>query len=85
MFIVSPLNPSLRTCSKQEKGNSTLFLSVFYEASEECSPDLGLQDLKENFAMKKFVNMMTIKSPGSPELDVTPTIKVKEVCFRKMT
>lgn len=27
---------------------------------------------------------MTIKSLRSPELDVTPRLKVKEVCFRKM-
>lgn len=34
-------------CSKQEEGNSSLFSTVFYEVSEECSADPSLQDLKE--------------------------------------
>lgn len=54
MFLVSPLSPLLRVCSKQEKGNSSLFLAVFCEASEECSTDPGLQDLKENLQLNNL-------------------------------
>lgn len=80
MFIVSPLDP-LRACCKQEKGNSSLFLAVFYMKQVKSVLLTMVLKISKKFCHETIVNVMTIKSLRSSEL--LPPLKLKEVCFRK--
>lgn len=52
----------LRESSKCEKGDSGLFLAVFYEGSEECSAGPGLcLGFERIFAVKQFIEVIAIK------------------------
>lgn len=62
----------LRACCKQEKGNSSLFLAVFYMKQVKSVLLTMVLKISKKFCHETIVNVMTIKSLRSSELDVTP-------------